>query len=83
MSWSPIVVGSAGCGKCQISDSKFRFFRCSSARRRSVVSKSPRPELLSSGLGKRWAIEHVYVKGREIELSNKQTKLYDKYMGRP
>jgi imidazolonepropionase-like amidohydrolase len=28
-------------------------------------------------------ITHVYIKGREIELSNKQTKLYDKYMGRP
>ena len=27
-----------------------------------VVSKSARPELLSSALGKRWAIEHVYVK---------------------
>jgi imidazolonepropionase-like amidohydrolase len=27
-------------------------------------------------------IEHVYVKGREVELSNKQTRLYEKYMGR-
>jgi imidazolonepropionase-like amidohydrolase len=27
-------------------------------------------------------IEHVYIKGKEIELSNKQTRLYDKYMGR-
>jgi imidazolonepropionase-like amidohydrolase len=30
----------------------------------------------------RTKIEHVYIKGKEIELSNKQTKLYDKYMGR-
>jgi imidazolonepropionase-like amidohydrolase len=27
-------------------------------------------------------VEHVYIKGREVELSNKQTRLYDKYMGR-
>jgi imidazolonepropionase-like amidohydrolase len=27
-------------------------------------------------------VEHVIIKGREIELSNKQTRLYDKYMGR-
>jgi imidazolonepropionase-like amidohydrolase len=27
-------------------------------------------------------IEHVYIKGKEIELSNKQTRLYDKYMSR-
>jgi 2-methylcitrate dehydratase PrpD len=27
-----------------------------------VVTSSPRPELLSSNLGKHWAIEHVYVK---------------------
>jgi imidazolonepropionase-like amidohydrolase len=27
-------------------------------------------------------VEHVYIKGKEIELSNKQTRLYDKYMGR-
>jgi imidazolonepropionase-like amidohydrolase len=27
-------------------------------------------------------IEHVYVKGLEVELSNKQTRLYEKYMGR-
>ncbi len=27
-------------------------------------------------------IEHVYIKGKEVELSNKQTRLYDKYMGR-
>jgi imidazolonepropionase-like amidohydrolase len=31
----------------------------------------------------RTKIEHVFIKGRDIELSNKQTKLYDKYMGRP
>jgi imidazolonepropionase-like amidohydrolase len=30
----------------------------------------------------RTKIQHVYIKGREIELSNKQTRLYDKYMGR-
>jgi imidazolonepropionase-like amidohydrolase len=27
-------------------------------------------------------VEHVIVKGKEIELSNKQTRLYEKYMGR-
>jgi imidazolonepropionase-like amidohydrolase len=27
-------------------------------------------------------VEHVIIKGKEIELSNKQTRLYDKYMGR-
>jgi imidazolonepropionase-like amidohydrolase len=27
-------------------------------------------------------VEHVYIKGKEIELSNKQTRLYDKYMSR-
>jgi imidazolonepropionase-like amidohydrolase len=27
-------------------------------------------------------VEHVIIKGREVELSNKQTRLYDKYMGR-
>jgi imidazolonepropionase-like amidohydrolase len=27
-------------------------------------------------------IEHVYIKGMEIDLSNKQTKLYDKYISR-
>ena len=27
-------------------------------------------------------VEHVYIKGKEIELSNKQTKLYEKYMSR-
>jgi len=27
-------------------------------------------------------VEHVYIKGKEIELSNKQTRLYEKYMGR-
>jgi imidazolonepropionase-like amidohydrolase len=27
-------------------------------------------------------VEHVYEKGREIELSNKQTRLYEKYMSR-
>jgi len=27
-------------------------------------------------------VAHVYIKGKEIELSNKQTKLYEKYMGR-
>jgi imidazolonepropionase-like amidohydrolase len=26
-------------------------------------------------------VEHVIIKGKEIELSNKQTRLYDKYMG--
>ena len=31
----------------------------------------------------RTKVEHVYIKGKEIELSNKQTRLYDKYMGRP
>lgn len=31
----------------------------------------------------RTKIEKVYIQGREIELSNKQTRLYDKYMGRP
>ncbi len=30
----------------------------------------------------RTKVEHVYIKGKEIELSNKQTRLYDKYMGR-
>jgi imidazolonepropionase-like amidohydrolase len=30
----------------------------------------------------RTKVEHVFIKGKEIELSNKQTKLYDKYMGR-
>lgn len=30
----------------------------------------------------RTKIEKVYIQGREIELSNKQTRLYDKYMGR-
>ena len=27
-------------------------------------------------------IKHVYIKGKEVELSNKQTRLYEKYMGR-
>lgn len=27
-------------------------------------------------------IEHVYIKGMEVDLSNKQTKLYDKYISR-
>jgi len=27
-------------------------------------------------------IAHIYIKGKEVELSNKQTRLYDKYMGR-
>ena len=27
-------------------------------------------------------IHHVYIKGKDIELSNKQTRLYDKYMSR-
>lgn len=27
-------------------------------------------------------VEHVYIKGRDIELSNKQTRLYEKYMSR-
>jgi len=27
-------------------------------------------------------VAHVYIKGKEVELSNKQTRLYDKYMGR-
>jgi imidazolonepropionase-like amidohydrolase len=27
-------------------------------------------------------IEHVYIKGKEIELTNKQTRLYEKYMSR-
>jgi imidazolonepropionase-like amidohydrolase len=27
-------------------------------------------------------VEHVYIKGKEIELSNKQTRLYEKYMSR-
>jgi imidazolonepropionase-like amidohydrolase len=27
-------------------------------------------------------ISHVYIKGKEVELSNKQTRLYEKYMGR-
>jgi imidazolonepropionase-like amidohydrolase len=30
----------------------------------------------------RTKVEHVYIKGKEIELSNRQTRLYDKYMGR-
>jgi len=40
--------------------------------------------LLTNGdpLDVRTKIEHVYVKGREVELSNKQTRLYEKYMGR-
>jgi imidazolonepropionase-like amidohydrolase len=29
------------------------------------------------------AIKHLYVKGQEIDLTNKQTRLYEKYMGRP
>ncbi len=27
-------------------------------------------------------VEHVYIKGKEIELTNKQTRLYEKYMSR-
>jgi imidazolonepropionase-like amidohydrolase len=27
-------------------------------------------------------IEHIYVKGKEVDLTNKQTRLYDKYMTR-
>jgi imidazolonepropionase-like amidohydrolase len=27
-------------------------------------------------------VEHVYIKGKEIELSNKQTRLYEKYLSR-
>ena len=27
-------------------------------------------------------IAHIYIKGKEVELSNKQTRLYEKYMGR-
>jgi imidazolonepropionase-like amidohydrolase len=28
-------------------------------------------------------VKHVYIKGVDIELTNKQTRLYEKYMGRP
>jgi imidazolonepropionase-like amidohydrolase len=28
-------------------------------------------------------VKHVYIKGQEVDLSNKQTRLYEKYMGRP
>lgn len=28
-------------------------------------------------------IRHLYIKGQEIDLTNKQTRLYEKYMGRP
>jgi len=28
-------------------------------------------------------IKHLYIKGQEIDLTNKQTRLYEKYMGRP
>jgi imidazolonepropionase-like amidohydrolase len=27
-------------------------------------------------------IEHIYIKGMEVDLSNKQTRLYDKYISR-
>jgi imidazolonepropionase-like amidohydrolase len=27
-------------------------------------------------------IEHVYIKGQEVDLSNKQTRLYDKFISR-
>jgi imidazolonepropionase-like amidohydrolase len=28
-------------------------------------------------------VKKVYIKGVDIELTNKQTRLYEKYMGRP
>ena len=28
-------------------------------------------------------IKHIYIKGREVELSNRQTQLYQKYLNRP
>ena len=28
-------------------------------------------------------VKHLYIKGKEVDLSNKQTRLYDKYMSRP
>jgi len=28
-------------------------------------------------------VKHVYIKGVDIELTSKQTRLYEKYMGRP
>jgi imidazolonepropionase-like amidohydrolase len=30
----------------------------------------------------RTKIEHIYIKGKEVELTNKQTRLYEKYLGR-
>jgi hypothetical protein len=27
-------------------------------------------------------IKHLYIKGKEVELTNKQTRLYEKYMAR-
>ena len=28
-------------------------------------------------------IKHLYIKGQEIDLTNKQTRLYEKYLSRP
>ena len=28
-------------------------------------------------------VKYLYIKGKEVDLSNKQTRLYDKYMSRP
>jgi len=28
-------------------------------------------------------VKHLYIKGKEVDLSNKQTRLYEKYLSRP